>query len=53
MSKVLCALAVALVTLACPLRAAGPGDEVIVVYNRGLRESKSLAEYYAKQRRVP
>jgi uncharacterized protein (TIGR03790 family) len=29
------------------------GDEVVVVYNSRLPESKSLAEYYAKQRHVP
>ncbi len=30
-----------------------PGDEVVVVYNRNLPESRSLAEYYAKRRQVP
>ena len=32
---------------------ADPGDEVVVVYNKNLPESKSLAEYYAQRRRVP
>jgi uncharacterized protein (TIGR03790 family) len=41
--------------LACAfsIRAAGPGDEVVVVYNRRVPESKSIAEYYAAQRHVP
>jgi uncharacterized protein (TIGR03790 family) len=34
-------------------RAAGPGDEVVVVYNSRLPESKELAIYYAKRREVP
>ncbi|MGA2865879.1 MAG: TIGR03790 family protein [Verrucomicrobiota bacterium] len=46
-----------LALLACvgvaPLRAANPGDEVVVVYNRRLAESKALAEYYAQRRQVP
>ena len=33
--------------------AAGPGNEVVVVYNKRLPESKNLAEYYARQRQVP
>ena len=32
---------------------AAPGDEVVVVYNRMLRESKQVAEYYAERRHVP
>jgi uncharacterized protein (TIGR03790 family) len=35
------------------LAAANPGDEVIIIYNRRLPESKSLAEYYAQKRLVP
>ena len=35
------------------LAESGPGDEAIVVYNRRLPESKSLAEYYAQHRQVP
>jgi uncharacterized protein (TIGR03790 family) len=34
-------------------RAAGPGDEVVVVYNSRLPESKELAFYYAERRDVP
>jgi uncharacterized protein (TIGR03790 family) len=36
-----------------PLGAAGLGDEVVVVYNSRLPESKSLADYYAARRQVP
>jgi uncharacterized protein (TIGR03790 family) len=32
---------------------AGPGDEVVVVYNKNLLESKSVADYYAQRRLVP
>jgi uncharacterized protein (TIGR03790 family) len=41
--------------LACTLslRAAGPGDEVIIVYNRQVPESKNVAEHYADRRQVP
>jgi uncharacterized protein (TIGR03790 family) len=34
-------------------RAANPGDEVIVVYNTRVPESKGVADYYAERRRVP
>src|SRR5882724_1530272 len=33
--------------------AAGPGDEVVVVYNSRLPESKAIAEHYAQKRQVP
>ncbi len=46
-------LAFALVALAAPLRAANPGDEVVVVFNQRLAESKAVAEHYAERRRVP
>jgi len=36
-----------------PLTAWAGGDEVVVVYNKRLPESKSVAEYYAKARHVP
>lgn len=39
--------------LAGTLRAAGLGDEVIVVYNSRMPESKDIADYYAKRRNVP
>ncbi len=38
---------------AVSLRASNPGDEVIVVYNTRVPESKGVAEYYAKRRHVP
>lgn len=34
-------------------RSANPGDEVIIVYNRNVPESKAVAEYYAQRRHVP
>ena len=42
-----------LLIAALSLRAAEPGSEVVVVYNRNLPESKQLAEYYAARRLVP
>ena len=39
-------------TLVSPSAVAG-GDEVVVVYNSRLPESKALAEYYAAKRQVP
>ncbi|MHC1762840.1 MAG: TIGR03790 family protein [Verrucomicrobiia bacterium] len=46
-------------TVVCGLLAAAwcangamPGDEAVVVYNRNLPESRSLAEYYAKRRQI-
>jgi uncharacterized protein (TIGR03790 family) len=51
------ALLLALAVLACSggtcLRAANPGDEVIIVYNTRMPESKGVADYYAKRRHVP
>jgi uncharacterized protein (TIGR03790 family) len=38
---------------AFPLRAANPGDEVIVIYNSRLPESRAVADYYAARRNVP
>lgn len=34
-------------------KAATPGDEVVVVYNRRVPESKAVAEHYAHARQVP
>jgi uncharacterized protein (TIGR03790 family) len=34
-------------------RASNPGDEVVVVYNSSMPESKAIAEYYAQRRQVP
>src|SRR5436190_23015306 len=35
------------------LGAANPGDEVIIVYNTRVPESKEVADYYAQRRQVP
>jgi uncharacterized protein (TIGR03790 family) len=35
------------------LRAANPGDEVIIVYNTRVPESRGVADYYAQRRLVP
>ena len=35
------------------MRAANPGDEVIIVYNTRVPESKGVADYYAQRRQVP
>src|ERR1019366_1260930 len=47
----------ALVVLACGgwacLRAANPGDEVIIVYNTRVPESRGVADYYSQRRLVP
>ena len=45
----------ALLASAAPLslRAAGPGDEVVIVYNTAQAGSKAIADYYAEQRHVP
>jgi uncharacterized protein (TIGR03790 family) len=51
------ALLSALAVLACSgvvgLRAANPGDEVVIVYNTRVPESKGVADYYAERRHVP
>src|SRR5580698_10498883 len=44
--------AILLLALA-PLGARAGGDEVVVVYNRNLPESKGVADYYARMRQVP
>ena len=36
-----------------PLLARAGGNEVVVIYNSRLPESKAVAEYYARMRRVP
>jgi uncharacterized protein (TIGR03790 family) len=36
-----------------PLPARAGGDEVVVVYNKSMPESKSVAEYYAHLRQIP
>jgi uncharacterized protein (TIGR03790 family) len=44
--------AILLLALA-PLWTRAGGDEVVVVYNRNLPESKGVADYYARMRQVP
>ncbi|HTR43724.1 MAG TPA: TIGR03790 family protein [Pseudomonadales bacterium] len=39
--------------LLAPLWARAGGDEVVVVYNRNMPESKAVADYYARMRDVP
>jgi len=43
----------ALLVVALTSVAANPGDEVVVIYNSRMRESKLVAEHYARQRNVP
>ena len=52
MKKIRGQFAVFLFALA-PLFAQAGGDEVVVIYNTRVPESKSVAEYYAKARHVP
>jgi uncharacterized protein (TIGR03790 family) len=51
--KLLLVLAVAGCGVGLPVRAANPGDEVIIVYNTRVPESKEVAKYYAERRHVP
>jgi uncharacterized protein (TIGR03790 family) len=44
---------IALVFAVIPLFLRAGGDEVVVIYNPRLPESKEVAEYYAKMRQVP
>ena len=50
-------LSLVLAVLACggglSVRAANPGDEVVIVYNTRVPESKGVAKYYAERRHVP
>ena len=51
--KLLLVLAVAGCSVGLPARAANPGDEVVIVYNTRVPESKMVADYYAERRHVP
>jgi uncharacterized protein (TIGR03790 family) len=44
---------ISLLAVTCVIHAANPGDEVIVIYNSRVPESKGVAEYYAAKRKVP
>src|SRR5215471_9134063 len=46
-------LIAALAAPASPAHAANPGDEVIVIYNTKVPESKAVADYYVAKRHVP
>ena len=52
MKNVLIRFAVFIFALA-PLLARAGGDEVVVIYNSRVPESKGVAEYYARMRQVP
>src|SRR5258705_11095017 len=47
------ALALLLTVCALALRAADSGNDVVVVYNTRVPESKGVADYYAQRRSVP
>jgi uncharacterized protein (TIGR03790 family) len=51
--NVLTALAIGAFQGTISLRAANPGDEVVIVYNTRVPESKGVADYYAERRQVP
>ena len=53
MKKLLALLAILACGAGAGLRAANPGDEVIIVYNTRVPESKGVADYYAEKRHVP
>src|SRR5271170_5324211 len=52
MKKNLIQFVVFILTLA-PIFVRAGGDEVVVIYNKRLPESKAVADYYAKMRNVP
>ena len=53
MKRLLALLAILACGGALSARAANPGDEVIIVYNTRVPESKGVADYYAERRHVP
>jgi uncharacterized protein (TIGR03790 family) len=53
MNKAIACCAALLMGFSLPLPAANPGDEVILIYNSRVPESKSVAEHYAQRRNVP
>ncbi len=42
-----------LLTAAFGIRAGNPGDEVVLIYNTKVPESKRIADYYAEKRQIP
>src|SRR5437016_2478434 len=53
MNKLWSTIALAACSVAIAAHAADPGEEVIVVFNTRVPESKSVATYYAQRRQVP
>lgn len=53
MKKVISTLAMLACAGAAQLLAENPGDEVVIVYNTAMVESRQLAHYYAEKRQVP
>jgi len=53
MKKLFLVIGLALCAGIDPLSASNPGDEVIVVYNTRLADSKAVADHYAELRQVP
>jgi uncharacterized protein (TIGR03790 family) len=51
--RTLLIMAAALVTITGALQAADTGDEVVLVYNTRVPESKGVAQHYAERRHVP
>src|SRR5450631_2636073 len=49
----LCRVAATMILLSAPLLARAGGDEVVVVYNTRVPESKTVADHYAQVRDVP
>jgi len=53
MNKLILSFIVLLTAGSTRLSAANPGDEVIIIYNTRVPESKAVADYYAAKRHVP
>jgi uncharacterized protein (TIGR03790 family) len=53
LNRLLSVLAVAVCGTGLAARAGNPGDEVVIVYNTRVPESKAVADYYAARRLVP
>ena len=53
MNRLLSVLALAVCGSGLAARVGNPGDEVVIVYNTRVAESKAVADYYAARRLVP
>ncbi len=51
--RIVFSFCILLLTAGAALASSEPGDEVVVVYNKRLRQSKEIAEHYAAMRQVP